>query len=161
MLPRNASSSTMTHSLSCIKGVAIACAVVSAYNDAIIAVIFAIVLQRQKNGYQRTTNMINKIVRSFLQIYALSASFDCILQMIYAVNTGFITMIFGVASLMAVSYKTHHTFSVANAYYYCLGCRSYSAGTLCCLCSSLLLAGGCMATLFLECEWFCASTHMS
>ncbi|TFY51578.1 hypothetical protein EVG20_g10936 [Dentipellis fragilis] len=72
--------------LTSISNLAIACDAISAYNDIIIALVFAYIMQKQKSGLRRSTNMINKLI-------------------IYSLNTGLITAAFGVAALVSTAVR--------------------------------------------------------
>ncbi|KAA1473567.1 hypothetical protein DENSPDRAFT_872875 [Dentipellis sp. KUC8613] len=72
--------------LASIANLAIACDAISAYNDILIALVFAYIMQKQKSGLRKSTNMINKLI-------------------IYSLNTGLITAAFGVAALVSTAVR--------------------------------------------------------
>ncbi|TFY53569.1 hypothetical protein EVG20_g10054, partial [Dentipellis fragilis] len=120
--------------LASVDNLSIACDAINAYNDIIIALVFAYIMQKQKSGFRRTTNMINKLVRLRLlprdseSESELCADYPAYFhKIIYSLNTGLITAAFGVAALVSTAVRRD---TLIFAFFFFTGGRLYANSLL-------------------------------
>ncbi|KAA1473568.1 hypothetical protein DENSPDRAFT_279945 [Dentipellis sp. KUC8613] len=94
--------------LASVDNLSIACDAINAYNDIVIALVFAYIMQQQKSGFRRSTNMINKLI-------------------IYSLNTGLVTAAFGVGALVSTAVRRD---TLIFAFFFFTGGRLYANSLL-------------------------------